>query len=53
MRKIHETINELRRDALERDMTDLAIAYGWSAIRLGEEYLKREMTQLEIYRLAK
>lgn len=29
----------LRQDAIERGMDDLAIVYGWSAIRLGSEIL--------------
>ena len=49
----YETLKRLRSDALDRGMHELAIAYGWSAIRVGEEILGREMTQLEIYKLAR
>lgn len=47
------TLQKLRNDALARDMSDLAIAYGWSMIRLGQEILGREMSALDLYRLTR
>jgi hypothetical protein len=32
-------ITALRKDAIARGMNELAMAYGWSAIRLGEELI--------------
>jgi hypothetical protein len=32
---------KLRGDAIDRGMTELAVAYGWSAIRLGGEWLAK------------
>lgn len=46
------SIGLLRQDALDRGMPDLAIAYGWSQIRLNEEHIGRQMTKLEIYKMA-
>lgn len=34
-----ETIMRLRKSALQHGMEELAITYGWSAIRLGNEIL--------------
>ena len=41
------SIGKLRRDAIKRGMQELAIAYGWSEIRMKEEKLERKMTQIE------
>lgn len=38
--KIRRTMMRLRADAIERGMTELALTYGWSAIRLGFEALE-------------
>lgn len=45
----------LRNDALARrpQMGDLAIAYGWSMIKIGERILGREMDAMDLYRLTK
>jgi hypothetical protein len=43
---IRETIWRLRQDALERRMIELAITYGWSAIRLADEELAGTMAEL-------
>lgn len=48
-----EELKRLRNDAIERGMQELAIVYGWSAIRLGQELLQRQLTQIELYRLAR
>lgn len=37
MSDARDTIIRLRTDAIDRGLTELALAYGWSAIRLGEE----------------
>lgn len=53
MEQIAKSIDTLRRDAIEREMSDLAIVYGWSQIRLNEEAIGRQMTRIEKYRLVK
>jgi hypothetical protein len=39
---IHKSISILRKDALEWGLLDLAIVYGSSLIRLGDEILRRK-----------
>jgi len=51
-KNVYEAIKALRRDALERGMQELTLAYGWSAIRLGEQVLNRKMTETELYDIA-
>lgn len=46
MDAIRKSIQALRDDAIERGLTDLAIVYGWSAIRLGEHVLGAKMIAL-------
>jgi hypothetical protein len=53
MDEVAKSILVLRKDALARGMDDLAIVYGWSAIRLYDENIGRQITQIELYRLAK
>lgn len=52
---ILKSLQILRNDALIRSpqMDDLAIAYGWSMIRIGQEILGREMDAIDLYRLTK
>jgi hypothetical protein len=33
---IYSTLLALRKDAIERDMRDLALVYGWSAVERGD-----------------
>jgi len=40
MRPEYYTMVKLREDAIRRGMDYLAIMYGWSAIRMGEEWTK-------------
>lgn len=40
MGEVRRTLMLLRYDALERGMADLAIVYGWSAMRIGTEMLQ-------------
>jgi hypothetical protein len=44
-----DAIDLLRRDALDREMLDLAVVYGWSQIRINETIIGRKMTELELY----
>jgi hypothetical protein len=46
-----KSLKVLRDDALTRRpmMDDLAIVYGWSMIRIGEQILGREMTAIDLY----
>lgn len=37
--EVRRSLMTLRYDALEREMTDLAIVYGWASMRLGAEML--------------
>lgn len=52
---IMKSLKILRDDALAHrpKMDELAIVYGWSMIRLGQEILGREMDALDLYRLTK
>ena len=52
MKDAAHSVGRLRVDALSRGMDELAIAYGWSQIRLNEEKIGRQMTDLERYRMA-
>jgi len=47
-----KSIGRLRQDALDRGMLDLGVVYGWSQIRLNEEAIGRQMTKLELYKMA-
>ena len=48
---IERAIGKLRADAIERGLSDLAIAYGWSQIRLREELLGRRLADIDRYKL--
>jgi hypothetical protein len=37
---LRDTMIKLRQDAIQRDMKELVVVYGWSAIRLGIEVLE-------------
>ena len=39
VKDIRDMLLMLRQDALDRGMQELALAYGWSAIRIGMERL--------------
>lgn len=52
MKEVKDSICALREDAIARGMQELAIVYGWSAIRLSEQILQRKMSDVEMYRLA-
>lgn len=54
-RAVLKSLQVLRNDALARrpQLDDLAIAYGWSMIRIGQEILGREMDAMDLYRLTK
>jgi hypothetical protein len=49
---VRQSMLKLREDAIERDMLDLAGAYGWSAIRLGEEEFQQHRIYLDALRKA-
>jgi hypothetical protein len=34
---VYATVRRLQDDAIERGLHDLAVAYGWSALRIGQE----------------
>lgn len=51
MKELQRSLKILRNDAIERRLGDLAIVYGWSEIRLGEQILNRQMTDSERYRM--
>ena len=49
---ILKSLTTLRNDALRRSgMEDAVIAYGWSAIRIGQEILGREMYAKTLHRV--
>jgi hypothetical protein len=54
-KQILKSLQLLRNDALARRpvMDDLALAYGWSMIRIGQDILGREMNAMDLYRLTK
>jgi len=41
-RPAYGSIRQLQADAIERMMLELAIAYGWSAMRLADEALQEQ-----------
>jgi hypothetical protein len=43
----YATMERLREDAVERGLRDLAIVYGWSAIRIGQEAVAEAMRGLK------
>lgn len=45
---IHDSLERLRQDAIARHMGELAIAYGWSLIKIKEEVI---LGQIEILKL--
>jgi hypothetical protein len=41
-----KTLTRLRNDAIERGMHDLALAYGWSIMRIIAEVLRKQSEEL-------
>jgi hypothetical protein len=44
-------LDRLRKDAMDREMPDLAIVYGWSILRLGNEVIASAVKRLSWPRL--
>lgn len=42
MSPVIQSLEILRRDAMTRGMYDLAVAYGWSAVRAGQDILEEQ-----------
>ncbi len=50
---MRKSFDLLRKDALERGMDDLAIVYGWSLMRMGQEQLDAYMQAVRQMRNAR
>lgn len=48
MKDRSETMKMLWQDAKDRGMIELAIVYGWSAVRLGSEKIQAATKELKI-----
>ena len=46
MSDVEKSLGVLRNDAIARGMLELAITYGWSMLRLGDERIARQMTMI-------
>ncbi len=42
----YRSLMQLRTDAIERGLNDLAIVYGWTLLRYGEEIIQRQKKAL-------
>jgi hypothetical protein len=47
---VREAIRRLHQDALARGMHELAVAYGWSALRLGVEDIEASLARLRRFK---
>lgn len=47
---IYRSLMALRVDAMDREMLDLAIVYGWSLMRIGEQHVQEAMKQIGRHR---